>query len=563
MSIDGKRIIAIIPARGNSKGIPRKNIRFLAGKPLISYSIYNCKNSKYIDRIVVSSDDDEINYFSSRYEIDTLKRPSNLALDDTPLDIVIYHAITELEKQEIDTGDIVITVQPTSPLLSFKTIDKAIENFVNDDVDTLLSVVDDRSLTWTKIDNEYVPNYIERKNRQYLPAIYKETGGIVIAKKEIVMTKTRFGKKVAVIELDKNEAVDIDNETDWWIAEKLLNKKKVLIRTTGYPKIGLGHVYRMLLFAEKLIDHEFLFVLDQKSTIGLDLIKANNYKALAFENFDQLNNIIETYIPDIIINDILDTSNDYIEYLKQKNIFVVNFEDSGAGAKKANLIINAMYNEKYPWSNYYCGQDYYCLREEFLELDAKEIKKQVDTILISFGGTDPNNYTQRVLEIIDKLNLKNIKILLILGLGYEHTVLLQNLISKMKIDIEVLQNIKHISKYMHAADIAVTSAGRTVYELAAVGTPSIVLAQNKREMRHTFACSTNGIINLGLGYQVSDDEIKEVILNLMNNYEQRLKCSQLMLKNDLKSGIQRVLSLIFNEFNKFVRNGKNECLSKY
>jgi len=561
MSIDGRKIIVIIPARGGSKGIPRKNIRFLAGRPLISYSIENCKKSKYIDHVVVSTDDDEISYIASRFGACVLKRPDKLAQDEIPLDPVIYHAVVEMEKQENVKCDIVITVQPTSPLLSTVNIDQAIEAFIAKNADTLLSVVDDRHLSWTKINDKYIPNYTERKNRQYLLPNYKETGGIVITKRSCMTESKRFGEHMEVFQLGKFEAIDIDDELDWWVAEKILKRRKILIRVEGYKEIGLGHIYRTLLLANRLLDHELLFVLDEKSDIGIQLIKSNNYRVTSFSSREQLDAIIQSYAPDIIINDILDTTGEYITYLKDKQLFVVNFEDMGEGTQYADLIINALYNDKYPLRNHCWGKDYYCLRDEFFLINPKEIKKKVNNILISFGGTDINDYTRRVLTLIAGLNLKDIKIIVVTGLGYENIDILKNEALKLNMDIEILQNIRYISKYMYEADIAITSAGRTVYELASIGTPTIVVAQNNREIRHTFACTDNGVINLGLGYETSDEDIKEAIMKLVDNYELRVKCSQLMLRNDLKSGVERVLKLIFEEYEKFLGGKSGEYLS--
>jgi len=551
MSIAGKKIIVIIPARGGSKGIPRKNIRFLAGKPLISYSIENSLQSKYIDQVLVSTDDDEISYIASRYKADVLKRPERLAQDDIPLDPVIHHAVALWEREQDEVYDIVITIQPTSPLLSTKMIDEAIEKFVDSNADTLLSVVDDRHLSWKKVDDEYLPNNIARKNRQYLLPQYKETGGIVITKRCFVTPETRFGEKIDVIEFTKAQATDIDDEMDWWIVEKLLKRRKILIRVDGYKEIGLGHIYRTLLLASRLIDHELLFVLHEKSDIGIRLIESSHYKFASFTDVEQLDDMINRYMPDIMINDILDTTAEYMQYLQKKNIFTVNFEDVGEGTPYANVVINALYHEKYPLDNHYWGKDYYCMRDEFLLIEPKEINKEIKNILISFGGTDVNDYTRRVIHIINHLDIKTIKILVIAGLGYDNIELLRDETRKFGMDIEILQDIRYISKYMQEADLAITSAGRTVYELASIGIPTIVLAQNDRELRHTFACADTGVINLGLGYQISDEEIEKAILRLCNDYHLRMKCNQLMLKNDLKSGVEKVLGLIFDQYEKF------------
>ena len=124
---NNNKILVVIPARGGSKGIPRKNIRLLDNKPLISYSIEAAKSSEYIDDVVVTTDDSEIALISEKFGASVVRRSEELSSDEIPLDPVIYDAMIQKEKQAFDEYDIVITIQPTSPLLKTSTIDKAIE----------------------------------------------------------------------------------------------------------------------------------------------------------------------------------------------------------------------------------------------------------------------------------------------------------------------------------------------------------------------------------------------------------------------------------------------------
>ena len=132
MDILDKNVLVVIPARGGSKGIPRKNIRLMNGQPLISYVIKSAKQSKYVDKVVVSTDDEEIAAISARYGAEFIMRTGELAEDTIPLDPVIYDAVTRLEKENY-TADYVATIQPTSPLLSARTIDAVIEKMINND----------------------------------------------------------------------------------------------------------------------------------------------------------------------------------------------------------------------------------------------------------------------------------------------------------------------------------------------------------------------------------------------------------------------------------------------
>ena len=111
----------------------------------------------------------------------------------------------------------------------------------------------------------------------------------------------------------------------------------------------------------------------------------------------------------------------------------------------------------------------------------------------------------------------------------------------------VLRDVKRVTTYMHQADLAVTSQGRTVFELACMGVPAIVMAQNEREQLHTFAQMSNGFLNLGLGTNVSEDTLEKTLNWLINTPAIRREMQQLMLRHDLQAGIERVKKLILED----------------
>ena len=326
---------------------------------------------------------------------------------------------------------------------------------------------------------------------------------------------------------------------------------KIIIRVDGYNKIGLGHIYRTTSLAHQLLDHQILFVSKKIHELGINFIKTHNYNIKTFTTETELYEIITDFEPDIIFNDILDTGADYIEHLKEKNKFTVNFEDLGEGSTKADIVINPLYEQKNTLKNYYWGKDYIILREEFQNIEHKTIEKEVKKILITFGGTDPNNYTKKVLELLNDMDLKNINISIVLGLGYTKYDDLIKYSQELNHKFMIKKNVKNISRFMYEADLIFTSAGRTVYEIASIGTPTIVLAQNNRELLHTFANRKNGFLNLGLGHEVSKEKIQKLITSLINDYDYRKELSRLMLKNYIRSGINNVISLIFSQYENF------------
>jgi CMP-N-acetylneuraminic acid synthetase/spore coat polysaccharide biosynthesis predicted glycosyltransferase SpsG len=542
------RILAVIPARGGSKGIPRKNVRLMVGKPLIAYSIQNALNSKYNLDVVVSTDDDEIKRISIMYGANVIDRPKILATDSVTLDPVIHHALKEMEKKYRKMYDFIITMQPTSPLLKPSTLDSAIKYFIENNFDTVISGINRPHLSWTEIDGKIVPLYEERLNRQYLPKNLIETGAFFITKREFVKENSRLGTNISIYEVPENESIDIDSPQDWWIAEKELSKKCILIRTDGYAEIGLGHIYRGLLLAYNLIDHEVRFVLSKKSDIGLKKIKKSYFPYDVIDEDIEIIELIKKYNCDIVINDILDTDKEYIQNLKQVGVRVVNFEDLGLGAEYADAVINDLYEKQKEGNHYFWGSDYYCIRDEFLLAKPKEFNDVVKEVLVLFGGTDPGDLTQKLLDVVISLPKDlDIKYTFILGMGYKKTSELIKKVERSNQNIEVIQDVKLMTEYMGKADIAISSQGRTMLELASMAVPTILLAQNERELHHEFGYLKNGFVNLGLGKEVDNKTIRETLIWLINSPQIRYQMRKQMISVDLRRGIKRVIKIILGE----------------
>ncbi|MFL2134691.1 cytidylyltransferase domain-containing protein [Desemzia sp. FAM 24101] len=541
------KILAIIPARGGSKGIPRKNVRIMSGKPLISYAIENALASRYDLNVCVSTDDEEIGRVSKQYGAEVIERSALLASDSITLDPVIYDAVQKMSKKNEKEYDIVITLQPTSPLLTSKTLDAAIEDLITYGFDTLISGVNSPHLAWKIENKKAVPAYKERLNRQYLPKNLIETGAFVITKSNFVTENSRFGKNISIYEMPENEAIDIDTPHDWWIAEKELSKKNILIRVDGYSKIGLGHVYRSLVLANNFIDHNVCFVLSEQSDIGIQKIKASHYKYEVISGNHEMGELIQRYNCDIVINDILNTDEDYIHYLKSTDVKVVNFEDLGKGSKYADIVINDLYSKQFEDTHYYWGSEYYLIRDEFLISKPSPYNEVVKEVLVIFGGSDPSNLTEKLFQSIQKLDQKdNIHFTFIIGLGYKGYEELAQKVKSLTLNIDVIQNVKMMTEYMKKADLAISSQGRTMLELAAMAVPTILMAQNKRELEHEFGYLQNGFINLGYGKDIEAETVAETISWLIKSPQIREQMRSRMLQTDLKNGLKKVLSLILD-----------------
>jgi CMP-N,N'-diacetyllegionaminic acid synthase len=221
------KIISIIPARGGSKGLPKKNILELAGKPLIAWTIESSLKSKYISKTIVSSDCDEILNISSKYGSEILKRPDELARDTTPTEPVVEHILQNIK--DLGNYSYLVLLQPTSPLRDEKDIDEAISKLIQEkDATALISVkeIDNKILKAFKINNNgYLEGISNNKypfmRRQDLPKVFMPNGAIyIISINEFLKTKRLFSDNAISYLMNEEKSLDIDTIDDF---EKIKN----------------------------------------------------------------------------------------------------------------------------------------------------------------------------------------------------------------------------------------------------------------------------------------------------------------------------------------------------
>ena len=221
-----KNIIAIIPARGGSKGILRKNIRLVADKPLIFYTIRAAKNSKLIDRVFVSTEDKEIADISKKYGAEIIARPKKIAGDYTPSVDVLKQGIEWLEKKENYKADIVVYLQCTDIFRPKGIIDRVIEKLLkNPDLDSVFVAQSTHKNFWQEIDRRK-KRIIKRKSmvRQKMKPIFREDTGLASAVwSKLIEKGERIGNKIEIIENDDPLSfIDIHDKFDLWLAEKII-----------------------------------------------------------------------------------------------------------------------------------------------------------------------------------------------------------------------------------------------------------------------------------------------------------------------------------------------------
>jgi CMP-N,N'-diacetyllegionaminic acid synthase len=228
------KILAIIPARGGSKGVPGKNIKLLNGKPLLAYTAEIALQSKQLTEVMVSTEDGSISEVAKSLGIKVpFLRPMALAQDTTPTIDVMIHAVQWYESQNV-FFDAVCLLQVTSPFRTLDFLNKAVQKFVESDCDSLVSVL--------RVPHEYNPHWTFEVNgdgnlkiatgeteiiprRQDLPTTFHRDGSIYITKTEVLLNEhSLYGKNIAYIESESEFYVNIDTIQDWEKAEEMIKK---------------------------------------------------------------------------------------------------------------------------------------------------------------------------------------------------------------------------------------------------------------------------------------------------------------------------------------------------
>jgi spore coat polysaccharide biosynthesis predicted glycosyltransferase SpsG len=290
------------------------------------------------------------------------------------------------------------------------------------------------------------------------------------------------------------------------------------------------------------IGHKKDFLIFDTFEKGKNLLKESNFNYYEVNNLNKISEYIDDY--DIIINDFLDTSLEYMNLMKDK--FVINFEDLGEGSDRANIVYNALYEFSKPKSNHRFGSEYFILNDKILIKSPNKFNDEVKNVLITFGGIDQNNLTLKSLKVLERF--QNIFVKIILGPGYSHYDELYGYLKQTKISHNVLSEVKDMGNEMQNIDLAITSNGRTVYELAAMNIPTISIAQNDRETMHLFSRYSKGIEYLGISCNIDDERLTKKINEIITNKEKRFSMYKYLSQTKIRQFVNNVKEDIINSF---------------
>lgn len=225
-----ERSLGVIPARGGSKSIPLKNIQLLCGKPLLLYTIDAARQSRYLDRCVVSTDHPEIARVASEYGAEVVTRPAELATDQAPTELALLHVLRCLEKDGY-RPDLIVTLEPTSPLRTARLIDLCIRTALEQpEADCVLTVTETRKCYGRIIEGEFeylFPN--QPRRRQDRQPLYEESSTVYVTRTAALLANQSVLGKVryAVIVDDTREAMDINEPLDFLVAEAILEQRRL------------------------------------------------------------------------------------------------------------------------------------------------------------------------------------------------------------------------------------------------------------------------------------------------------------------------------------------------
>ena len=323
------------------------------------------------------------------------------------------------------------------------------------------------------------------------------------------------------------------------------NKKTILFNLIANKKVGLGHLFRCAYLAKGFPDCKIKFLCSSRDKKYIKNFLDQEIQLLEHQETNKLS-IIKANKPLLIINDVLSTEKNFVNSLANLGIKVVNFEDLGSGANCTDLTINQIYENKIiDGPNILWGHNYFFLRDEFDEIEISHTFKKLKNIILTFGGSDQHNLSKEIYQVISEFcYLNDINISIVTGPGYEYLTDLKEYVLNRR-GVELIISTGTISKIMQKSQLAISSNGRTVYELAHMNVPGIIISQHKRESLHTFSNKENGFINIGI-YE-KDKTAKKVLKELKVLKSSEVKLSNLFSKvsnYDFSLNKNKVIDLI-------------------
>jgi spore coat polysaccharide biosynthesis predicted glycosyltransferase SpsG/CMP-N-acetylneuraminic acid synthetase len=523
-------VIAVVPARGGTDRVPYLNIKRLGDRPLLAHTLLAAQAATVVDRLIVSTDDAAVAEVAKAHGAEVpFLRPKELASDIPSLKPVIAHAISELQEAG-ERADVVVVLQATTPFREGHAIDAAVERLLSGGFDTVVSVTEDRTLSWRAHEGRLLPLFEKEGRRAEQPPVYKENGAVVAMRRAVLASASRFGERIGYLVLDRRAGFTVHDLEDFWMAERLLRQPRILFRADGGRGLGMGHVYRSLAIADALRQAsraEVAFLMSGDHSEGIATVSRAGYPVRVAGDVrleTQLEHIRD-FAPAILINDLPVLEDAYLRALSHLGCSTVNLvdtlDDLEVTESYKQLIVSVMNDDRETPEGFYGGPEFAILRGHFQGRE-KELRVEARLLLLTFGGSDPQGLTLLAARALAAL-AEGIEIVAVTGPAFAHREKLQALARALPRKLTVVHAIGgHIADLMQDADVVVCSGGMSVYEIAALGTPGLVLAQNAREDQRMRDFAKSGTVEyLGLGTEVSEERLRRAVETLLHDPERR------------------------------------------
>ena len=573
-------IIAIIQARTGSTRLPGKVLKTICGKPILELLIERLRQSKLVSKIVIATtindNDDPIVDLAQRIGIDCFR--------GSEADVMgrFYGAAKKYN------AEILLRITSDNILLDPETMDKMIKLHIKNKadythIDNLSFVAPEiagfkpfkraESMTKSPYYREHVTAFLRLRkdlfNIQTLPADFnglrKEFRLTIDNKEDFLLLNEIYSRLYTgnhIIKLKYVYDLLDSNPKLLEINKEIIQKKyavKMLVRVDGNKELGLGHVYRCLNLARVFPDNvNVRFLMREYQSVNelvekefpVELIDASGRNEL-----EKTLNVIKEFKPDVVITDMLRPTEAYLESIKQKGMYLISIDDLNETNFCSDIIINGTIVRKY-WDyknsvgKVLTGPKYIILNRNFPLAHKKDriINKSVKAIMVSMGGSDPGILAPRVLKALDRIR-GDFDVILVKGSAYRDDGQLDEAIKNFSKKLTTMQNVENMAELMFSCDLAITSAGIIVYELACTGTPAIVLSQVESQIDTAKETTKNGtLVDLGLGNDVSEEDMITNISRLIKNQNLRQNMSSRGKKLVDGLGAERVAETIRSKF---------------
>jgi UDP-2,4-diacetamido-2,4,6-trideoxy-beta-L-altropyranose hydrolase len=339
---------------------------------------------------------------------------------------------------------------------------------------------------------------------------------------------------------------------------------KVCFRVDGGKGIGMGHLMRSLALAKVFSEEvEIKFIIKEDKS-ALKLLKENKCEFITLpfnldynEEIERVKNSISNEKAEILITDSYKIDQNYLIEMKSVVKKLISIHDFAPFSFPSDIVINGnVYGDKLDYSSiskdteFLLGTNYLLMRDEFQRLEERMVNQEISNILVTVGGSDPLNLTPKVinsLDILEKELKKSLHIDVVIGPSFNNIDKIIEMTRKNRLEISLHFNIRKMSRLMLESDLAITAGGTTLYELAATGTPAVVLLQADNQVLAAKEMERLGtIINLGFGNKVEIEKLAATLIEIAKNEAKRKKMSKVGQKLVDGYGATRCVERILN-----------------